>query len=174
MSFNVVVIGSGLIGSTLACLLADRTEWDVDVYDKELDMRYENNSPDVYTNLVSLPSSFNKPSNNYSTILSRRGLFTLNKIGIDLILLPLTAKLFHEKTGKLLETQNKPIFSFNKNSINSIMLDKAEDKKVKLHFGYTLVSCDFSSGNLEFKQDNNQTNIKVYADLIIGCMLFLI
>lgn len=157
---NVVISGSGLVGSLLSIYLAKRG-YKVDVYERRPDMRKSKISAGKSINLA----------------LSDRGWKGLEGVGIadeiKKIAIPMYGRLIHHKDGSTAYQpygkKEQAIYSVSRGAINMKLMDLAEQQpNVKLHFNECCDFVDKNSGSIKFL--NNETNnvTTLNPDLIFG------
>ncbi|RWS24188.1 kynurenine 3-monooxygenase-like protein [Leptotrombidium deliense] len=156
---SVAVVGGGLVGSLLACILAKRG-FTVSLYEMRDDIR---------TMEVVKGKSIN-------LALSERGRSALRLLDLeDEVInkhsIPMQARLIHDKNGKRRPIpygkQGQCIYSVGRRYLNEVLLNAAKEySNLKIYFNHKLVSCNFDDGKLSFMCDGKL--VTVSADIIIG------
>ena len=162
---NVVVVGGGLVGSLQALMLA-RLGYDVRLYDTRLD-----------------PRIGHEEGKSINLALSTRGRKALESVECEAEVLatsvPMRGRYIHNTNGTHFTLDYSPagdcIHSVNRKKLNELLLEKAEEKGVKLFFRHKCVSVNFAYNSVSFetldKLDGSDnpciTNVKY--DFIFGC-----
>lgn len=160
MTRHAVIVGAGLAGSLLACLLA-RRGWRVSIYEKRADPRQRGYAGGRSINLA----------------LSIRGIAGLRGAGLaDRILateaIRMPGRMIHSRDGA---TSFQPYSADPDDAINSVsraglnlalILAAAEHAAVTLHFNAPCVDIDFSSSIAAF--EINGRIERVPGDLVVG------
>lgn len=160
MKGKVAIIGGGLVGAHLACLLA-RRDYEVEVYEKRPDMRKVQVSAGRSINLA----------------LSDRGWISLELTGVDRkireIAIPMKGRMIHGEDGQLhfqpYGEENQAIYSVSRAQLNQTLLDFAEQfPNVSLHFETQCVAVDLDKPSLSVKNLQNGEVREIEADFFIG------
>lgn len=154
---HVTIIGAGLVGTLLAIFLRKRG-YKVNVFERRPDLRRVGIRAGRSINLA----------------LSNRGLRALRDAGIDLpvaeLMIPMSGRMMHDQAGKLnfqpYGKENQAINSISRGGLNSLLLDKAENVGVKLHFNIRCVGVDFE--RTVSYLESNDASFDVHSDFIIG------
>lgn len=156
---HVAICGAGLVGALQACYMAKRG-YKVDVYEMRSDIR---------TMEVVRGRSIN-------LALSCRGREALKGVGLeDNVIstgIPMHARMIHDVSGALRPilygTKDQFIMSVDRRLLNEVLLTEAEKfPGVKMHFQHKLVSCDFKTGAVRFKDEKGEI-VDLTVDLIVG------
>ncbi|MBM4317087.1 MAG: FAD-dependent monooxygenase [Deltaproteobacteria bacterium] len=164
MSVNrekMVVVGSGLVGSLLATVLA-KMGFEVDVFERRVDMRKESISAGRSINLA----------------MSVRGVYALTRLGIQneimtkaiampgRIVHPIVGPTNFQRYGK---DDSESIFSISRGELNKMLMTIAERTgKVKVHFQHKLTDVDFKTRTLVFLDEKTQTEKKITGSKVFG------
>jgi len=157
---HAVIVGAGLAGSLLACLLA-RRGWRVSVYEKRPDPRQRGYAGGRSINLA----------------LSIRGIAGLSGAGLaDRILaaeaIRMPGRMIHARDGS---TSFQPYSANPSDAINSVsrgglnlalIIAAAEHKNVTLHFNAPCIDVDFSTSGAAF-EINGRVD-RAQGDLVVG------
>jgi kynurenine 3-monooxygenase len=159
MTFNVVILGGGLVGALAALQFANKG-YKVQVFEKRSDIRKRKQAEGRSINLA----------------LSVRGISALKNANIDKEVLehviPMKGRFIHLDNGTC-STQpyglhGEAINSVDRKLINEILLNAAEKSpKVTLEFGWGLERIDFEKNIITVGNGKDQKLI-TDADLIIG------
>ncbi|MCW3124597.1 MAG: kynurenine 3-monooxygenase [Bacteroidetes bacterium] len=148
MTKNFTIIGSGLVGSVLACYLAKRGHT-VSIYERRSDMRQAGYIGGRSINLA----------------LSNRGWAALDKIGLSekiaQISIPMTGRMVHNLDGTTAYIpygkDGQAIYSVSRGELNIALINEAEKNAgVKFHFDELCTHVNFDSTVAQFT--NTQTN----------------
>lgn len=157
-----MIVGAGLAGSLLACLLA-RRGYRVSVYERRSDPRVAGADTGRSINLA----------------ISERGLAALAEVGLaDTVLargLPMRGRMLHDARGRLAfqayaADRERAITSISRADLNSLLLDAAEaEARVRLHFEHRLVDVqlDDPQPRLTFERPGRES-IGRTAELVVG------
>jgi kynurenine 3-monooxygenase len=133
---EVTILGAGLVGSLLACLLKQKG-LNVKVYEKRSDIRSLKNTEDRSINLIVTSRGLKA--------LDRAGLF---KKSIELTV-PILGRSIHSKTGdQVFQPYGRPSegnFSISRSKLNSFLISEAEKIGVEFFFSDPISSIDFSA-----------------------------
>ncbi|MFF5988529.1 FAD-dependent oxidoreductase [Prauserella flavalba] len=154
---DIAVVGGGLAGSLLACVLAQRGERVV-LYERR---------PDPRGGAAERGRSIN-------LALSERGLSALRGVGLDKQVLadalPMRGRMIHPVAGELdfqpySADGERAINSISRGALNNVLLDAA-DPAVEIRFEHRLSALDPVSGELTFETPDGE--IRARADVILG------
>lgn len=157
---NIVISGSGLVGSLLSIYLAKRG-YKVDIFERRPDMRKAKISAGKSINLA----------------LSDRGWKGLEGVGIAneirKIAIPMYGRFIHHKDGSTAYQpygkEGQAIYSVSRGAINMKLMDLAEQQaNIKIHFNERCDFVDKNTAEIRFinTETNNVTTLK--PDLIFG------
>ncbi len=151
MNNQVAIIGAGLVGSLLACFLR-KQGYNVDLYEKRSDLRKKSDKTGRSINLV----------------ITSRGIHTLKHLNfwkeIEKITIPVKGRMIHDRLGK--QTfypygyKGEQNYSVSRNTLNQLLLEKAESLGARIHFEHELSNINFESRNLTFKTKSSEQVIK--------------
>lgn len=148
MTKNFTIVGSGLVGSVLACYLAKRGH-NVSIYERRSDMRQAGYIGGRSINLA----------------LSNRGWAALDKIGLSEkiaeISIPMTGRMVHNLDGTTAYIpygkDGQAIYSVSRGDLNIALINEAEKNAgIKFHFDELCSHVDFSTNTVQFT--NTQTH----------------
>ena len=158
---HVMIIGAGLAGSLLACLLGKRG-YRVDVYERRADPRERGFLGGRSINLA----------------LSERGLHALDRAGLkDAVLahaIPMRGRMMHAPNGTLTfqpysADTTDAINSVSRGGLNLQLLQAADTyDTVSLHFDHHCTDVDLLSASALFSSSGGTTIAQATADVIIG------
>jgi len=158
---HVMIIGAGLAGSLLACLLGKRG-YQVDVYERRGDPRARGFIGGRSINLA----------------LSTRGIHALDRAGLkDAVLrdaIPMPGRMIHAVDGTLTfqpysKDPTEAINSVSRGGLNLTLLDAADAcDTVSLHFDQRCLDIDLNSAKASFAQGDSDEIIDASANVIIG------
>lgn len=139
---NITVIGGGPVGSLLSIYLSRLTHR-VSIYEKRQDPRLLTKGEGRSINLA----------------LSHRGLHALKEVGLEeeikKIAVPMKGRMIHPEKGDLYfqpyGEDHQFINSISRNSLNQLLIDKAEEEGVAFYFNTTCESVDPETGIVELK-----------------------
>ncbi|OYU97289.1 MAG: kynurenine 3-monooxygenase [Bacteroidetes bacterium B1(2017)] len=159
MAEKINIVGGGLSGTLMAIYLAKRG-FEINLFERRPDMR---------KNKISAGKSIN-------LALSTRGLFALEKVGLDQEILadaiPMGGRMMHFKTGELAYQpygkDGQAINSVSRGRLNIKLLELADEfENITLHFNTKCVDLNVEEGTAEFElEDGSRKTWK--ADRIIG------
>lgn len=156
---KVVIAGGGLAGSLMAAYLG-RRGYQVELYERRIDMR---------KNRISAGKSIN-------LALSTRGLNALEKVGLrDAMLthaIPMHGRMMHDMKGNQkyqpYGKDGQYINSVSRGMLNIILLDLADSfPNVNIFFEHVCIDADLESGKAIFKKADG-SEVTVTADRLIG------
>jgi len=160
MSKHFVIIGSGLVGSVLACYLAKRGH-QVSVYERRPDMRKAGYIGGRSINLA----------------LSNRGWAALDKIGmraqIEKIALPMFGRMVHNIDGTTAYIpygkEGQAIYSVSRGDLNIELINEAEKTAgVKFYFDEQCSHIDFDRNTVQLTHAITKQVTSVTGDYIFG------
>ena len=160
MSKHFVIIGSGLVGSVLACYLAKRGH-QVSVYERRPDMRKAGYIGGRSINLA----------------LSTRGWAALDKIGmrerIEKISLPMSGRMVHNIDGSTAYIpygkDGQSIYSVSRGDLNIELINEAEKTAgVKFYFDEQCTHIDFDKSTVQLTNAVTKQTTSVTGDYIFG------
>jgi len=157
-SDKIVILGSGLAGSLLSSMLADRG-FKVEVYEKRADPR----------------SSSLLEGRSINLALSHRGINALKYASafesIKPSLIPMMGRMMHDAEGNLTYqaygNEDQYINSVSRNDLNCNLISIAEAKGVTFHFNRKCVDISFDEMKLT-TQNQNGDFYNDHAEVIIG------
>lgn len=156
---KIVIAGGGLAGSLMAAYLG-RRGYNVELYERRIDMR---------KNRISAGKSIN-------LALSARGLHALEKVGLrDAMLthaIPMNGRMMHDVQGNQkyqpYGKDGQYINSVSRGTLNVLLLDLADSyPNVNIFFEHVCVDADLESGKAVFRKSDGST-VEVQADRLIG------
>jgi kynurenine 3-monooxygenase len=156
---KITIAGGGLAGSLMAVYLGKRG-FDVELYERRLDMR---------KNLISAGKSIN-------LALSTRGLNALEKVGLRQAILdhaiPMHGRMIHDPQGiqkyQPYGKEGQYINSVSRGMLNILLLELADElPNVKIFFEHRCTEVDSEKGIAWF-ENNEGISLKVKSDYIIG------
>jgi len=176
---TICVVGAGLSGTMMAAMLS-KLGFCVDVYEKRESETVEHGSHGGDVAASALKRSIN-------LALSQRGIEALRSVGLlDVVMksaIPMPCRVIHQigVSQAIKQPYGKPneaIHSVSRQLLNSLLLEKAQQdpntgSRVRLHFGYSLLSCD-KEGNCVFRPPGTEKGktssdlLRVRYDLVIG------
>lgn len=147
MKNQVAIIGAGLVGSLLACFLK-KQGYNVDLYEKRSDLRKK---PD-------------KASRSINLVITSRGIHTLKHLDfwkeIEKITIPVKGRMIHDREGKQdfypYGYKGEQNYSVSRNTLNKLLLEKAESLGAHIHFEHELLNINFESRSLIFKTNKSE------------------
>jgi kynurenine 3-monooxygenase len=155
---NIIILGSGLVGSLLSIYLV-RRGYNVTVYERRPDMRKEKISAGRSINLA----------------LSDRGWRGLEGVGIaeDIrrIGIPMHSRMMHSVDGKLTAQRygegDQAIYATSRGILNCEMMNLAEKNGVRIHFNHRCTHVDLERKRADFETSSGE-KLSVSGDLIFG------
>ena len=156
---SITVIGGGLVGALLGCLLAKRG-MPVAIFEKRADPRRGDFAGGRSINLA----------------LTERGLHALRVAGLaDSVLahaVMMRGRMVHPLHGtpglqRYGIDDSEVIWSAARGALNGLQLDAAEQAGARVHFGQTLAGADFHARRICLS-DAHGTRREIDADLLIG------
>ena len=157
---RIIVVGGGLAGPPLACLLADR-RCEVTILERRGDPRADGYEGGRSINLA----------------LSARGIEALARIGLDEAVLktvvPMAGRMMHDPQGRTTFSPysvipGQTINSVSRGMLNCLLLDAAEERSsVNIRFGIECTSIDVDHAAVTFRtQDGTEHTLE--GDLVVG------
>jgi kynurenine 3-monooxygenase len=156
---TITLVGAGLVGSLLATLLAQRG-FSVEVFERRPDPRKGGFLGGRSINLA----------------LAERGWHGLRVAGLERRLLPIAVmmrgRMVHHLDGhtELLRygrDDSEVIWSVNRGSLNTMLLDAAEAAGARIHFDQRLAAVDWDESRLRFEDDAGNVHEHA-ASLLVG------
>jgi kynurenine 3-monooxygenase len=160
MAKKIIIVGSGLVGSALACVLARRGH-NVTIYEKRSDMRKAGYVGGRSINLA----------------LSNRGWAMLDMIGmreeIEKITLPMMGRQAHNVDGSSAYIkygkEGQAIYSVSRGDLNIAMINKAEKTpNIKFVFDEACTNINFDTNTVEFTNTHTHAVTHATADYVFG------
>lgn len=156
---DIIILGSGLAGSLLSILLAQRG-YAVRVYEKRGDPRSQEAAGGRSINLA----------------LSRRGWKALEAAGADEAVreqaIAMRGRMIHDPEGNTAlqpyGTNGQAIYSVSRGDLNQLLLNEAERQGVQLFFEHPCQSVDLEQGQPLIYNLRQDTRLTPEADLLIG------
>lgn len=157
---RVVIVGSGLAGGLLACMLA-RRGYRVSMHERRPDPRSAGFVGGRSINLA----------------LSCRGLTALERVGLAERVLenavPMPGRMMHSETGGLTyqaysKDPSDAINSVSRGNLNIALLDAAEASGAELRFGSRCVDADLEAPAALLVDESTGTESRVEGDVLIG------
>ena len=154
-SRQIIIAGSGLVGSLLAIALKKRGH-DVTVFEKRTDMRKAGALAGRSINLI----------------VTAKGVRPLKELGlwetVRKITSPVTGRTMHSKTGELAyqpygKDNTECNHSVSRSELNCLLMDEAEKAGVKIHFSAPLLSLDLTKKIAHF-----ENSVPSSYDLLFG------
>lgn len=154
MRKQVAIVGAGLVGSLLACFLR-KQGYNVDLYEKRSDLRKKSDKSGRSINLV----------------ITSRGIHTLKHLDfwkeIEKITVPVKGRMIHDREGKQAfypyGYKGEQNYSVSRNTLNKLLLEKAESLGAYIHFEHELLNINFESRSLTFKTNKSEHIIKPFT-----------
>lgn len=154
MQRNISIVGAGLVGSLLSILLK-KEGLDVSIYEKRKDPRKANLDAGRSINLA----------------LSHRGIRPLKSAGVyDMIepfLIPMKGRMMHSEnsnfTSQPYGKEGQFINSVSRAQLNELLIEKAEEVGVDIHFDTKCTNIEIQKSELHFEGQDT-----VHSDLIVG------
>ena len=154
---GITIVGAGLVGSLLAIYLRKRGH-EVDLYESRPDLREVDISAGKSINLA----------------LSNRGWRPLSEVGLEQdleqMIIPMRGRMIHDPEGNLsfqpYGKEGQSINSISRGGLNGLLMTRAEELGVHIHFSHKCLDVEFSSSTLLFRHQNE--SIKVKSDFIFG------
>lgn len=156
---NITIIGGGLAGSLAAIYMAKRG-FKVSLFERRPDMRKANVYQGKSINLA----------------LSTRGLFALEKIGLDKEILedaiPMYGRMMHSRTGELsyhpYGKQGQAINSVSRGRLNQKLIELADAyENIDIYFNSRCIDVNIDETTAVFQLEDGSTKV-VKSDRIIG------
>ncbi|MFN4082651.1 MAG: FAD-dependent oxidoreductase [Bacteroidia bacterium] len=159
MTQKITIVGGGLAGSLAAIYMAKRG-FEVNLFERRPDMRKTNIYQGKSINLA----------------LSTRGLFALEKIGLDKEILadaiPMYGRMMHSKTGELsyhpYGKQGQAINSVSRGRLNHKLIELADEfENIHIYFNSRCIDVDTDNAIATFLLEDGSTKT-IQSDRIIG------
>ncbi|MEP6882190.1 MAG: NAD(P)/FAD-dependent oxidoreductase [Dokdonella sp.] len=156
----ITIVGAGLVGSLLATLLAQRG-FAVSVFERRSDPRRAGFLGGRSINLA----------------LAERGWHGLRLAGLQQRMQPIAVmmrgRMIHDLDGQTNlqrygRDDSEVIWSVNRGSLNTTLLDAAEEAGASLHFDQRLDSVDWTTSTLNMRSENDVAHAH-HAGIILGC-----
>jgi kynurenine 3-monooxygenase len=158
---KIAIVGSGLVGSLLACFLA-RRGMSVLVFEKLPDMRKE-----------SIPAG-----RSINLAISTRGLSALRRVGLEIEALrhaiPMRGRMMHSVQGELSfqaygKDESQHINSISRGFLNRMLMDAAEATgRVEIRFRHVLTSVDWETNTLTFEGEGDRPPNRERFETVFG------
>ncbi len=150
-------MGAGLVGALLSIYLRQRG-YEVSLFEKRPDIRKAGTDSGRSINLA----------------LSKRGIKALEDVGIfeqvKKIIIPMKGRMMHALDGELTfqpyGTAGQFINSVSRGRLNEMLISKADEVGVKLHFEYTCTQVDLMKTSMKFDTPEGEKNLQF--DLAFG------
>lgn len=141
-SGSVVILGGGLVGSLLACVMAERAT-QVALFEKRPDPR----------------RSLQDHGRSINLILTSRGLEALRLLGLDQrardLAVPVYGRIMHPRKGDLVfqayGQKRECNYSISRRDLNVFLLEEAQKRGVQLYFDQELCEIDLKEKSLQFQ-----------------------
>ncbi len=159
-STRIVIVGSGLSGGLLACMLA-RRGYDVTMYERRPDPRRAGFIGGRSINLA----------------LSCRGVTALQRVGLAETVLsdsiPMPGRLMHDASGALTyqaysKDADDVIHSVSRGKLNMTLMDAAEASGVKIVFGHRCVDADLDAPAATLRDESSGSVVRAECDVLFG------
>jgi len=153
-------VGAGLVGSLLSTYLT-RRDMRVEVWERRHDPRVSSVDGGRSINLV----------------LTSRGIEALRHVGLEEIVLrhtvAVTGRMMHAVDGTLTfqpygRDDSECNHSISRSALNRLLIDAAEERGVRFHFGKRMTEADLRQGRLSFADDTNGKDETVETDRVFG------
>ncbi len=159
MKKEISIVGAGLVGSLLSIYLSKRG-YKVSLYERRSDMRKEKVDAGRSINLA----------------LSDRGLLALERVGlaeeIKKIAIPMHGRFIHNPDGSTAfqpyGKEGQFINSVSRATLNSRLMDIAEQNGVKIYFNEKCTQLDWSKDILAFENTKGKQVPASNADIVFG------
>lgn len=157
---HIIVVGAGLVGSLLACLLAKRG-YQVSVFDRRPDPRKAGYEAGRSINLA----------------MSHRGWTALERAGmlgqLEELAVPMQGRMMHSLQGELqfqpYGQKGQAIYSVSRALLNWALLEKATlNPAVTFHFGMRCKQVDFEHNSVLFANTSTGKTSLAQGDILIG------
>jgi kynurenine 3-monooxygenase len=160
MQEKITIIGAGLVGSLLTCLLAERG-YKIELFEKRADPRNKSLNAGKSINLA----------------LSDRGLRALQLVDlkkeVSEHLIPMKGRLMHNQAEELTfqpyGKEGQAINSVSRSGLNLALLEKADSyENVEIIFNQKCLNVDLENTSAKFKSYETKEIIETDGDWIIG------
>jgi kynurenine 3-monooxygenase len=156
---EVTILGAGLVGSLLALYMI-RRGYHVQVYEKRSDMRRIRQDGGRSINLA----------------LSDRGLRALREVGLDdkvtSLMIPMKGRMVHGEDNSIrfqpYGKEGQYINSIPRGLLNELMMNEAEEKGARFHFGKRCADANLSANSVLIEDIGTREVHEVTSDLILG------
>jgi len=157
---KITVVGAGLTGPLISIMLQQRG-YEVHLFESRPDMREVDMDAGRSINLA----------------LSNRGIKALEEVDCKTAVMattvPMYGRMIHDTKGNAHLSPysgrtGEAINSVSRAELNMLLLSKAEDAGVKVHFNVKCISADLKNATTKFKSYTDQSITTVTADLVIG------
>jgi kynurenine 3-monooxygenase len=157
---DVAVVGGGLVGSLVAVVLS-RRGLDVEVFERLPDQRLGGAGGGRSINLV----------------VATRGTWPLERVGLKdgalELTVPVTGRMMHALDGGQTfqpygRDESECNYSIPRGALNRFLIDEAERRGVRFHFGHRLEGADLDAGLLRFATGPDDRERTVEARRILG------
>ncbi len=154
---HIGIMGAGLVGALLSIYLRQRG-YEVSLFEKRPDIRKAGTDSGRSINLA----------------LSKRGIKALQDVGVfeqvKKIIIPMKGRMMHALDGELTfqpyGTAGQFINSVSRGRLNEMLISKADEVGVKLHFEYTCTQVDLKETSMKFDTPEGEKNLQF--DLAFG------
>ncbi len=151
MNNPIAIIGAGLVGSLLACFLKKKGHR-VELYEKRYDLR----------------KSLDHAGRSINLVITSRGIHALRHLkfwkDIEKITTPVKGRMIHNQEGSPTfypyGYNGEQNYSVSRNTLNKILLEKAESMGIPIHFQHELSDINFESRRLIFHTNKSQHIVK--------------
>ncbi|WP_285763379.1 FAD-dependent oxidoreductase [Biformimicrobium ophioploci] len=158
---KIVIAGGGLVGAMAACFLG-RRGFEVEVYERRMDLRAHDISAGRSINLA----------------LANRGIYPLEQLGlmekVREMMIPMCGRMIHDQKGEQNfqpygQREEEVIYSISRGDLNRLLLDAAEETgNVSFFFEHRVESVDFDSNRVVFVCEETGSEKSVVFDRLIG------
>lgn len=156
-SKEITIVGAGLIGSLLSIYLKKQGH-KVELFERRPDLRKEKISAGKSINLA----------------LSDRGWRPLKEVGLEeellKMIIPMKGRLMHDVKGELTfqpyGKEGQAINSISRGGLNALLLNKAEELGVNMHFNHKCLDVDLEHNLVEFASKGK--HFQIHSDFIFG------
>jgi kynurenine 3-monooxygenase len=159
-SHPITLVGAGLTGPLLAIFLAQRG-FRVQIFERRPDMRRVSAVSGRSINLA----------------VSTRGIHALREAGLwdqmSRIVIPMKGRMMHSLAGELTfqpygKNDAEVINSISRADLNIALMNAAEARGVKIHFGERCTGIDWTSGAARFRNEGTGRETTVDSETVIG------